>query len=73
MTLVWLRRAERSLEAIAEIQEETPGFINNVIRGLWDRALRKAHREAENEMTMALPPPPLTWEEVFEMEYDVAP
>lgn len=67
----WRNTIENAREAITEIQEETPSLTNEVIRHLWDRTLRKAHREAETELARDLQPTPLTWEEVFEHDYSV--
>jgi len=67
----WRNTIANTREAIAEIQEDTPSLTNEVIQRLWDRTLRKAHREAENELGRDLAPTSLTWEEVFEQDYAV--
>jgi Domain of unknown function DUF29 len=65
----WQNTIANAREAIAEIQEETPSLTDNVIRQLWDRALRKAHREAESDINQTIPPLSLTWDEVFTADY----
>lgn len=67
----WVNTIANARESIAEIQEETPSLTNEVVRGLWDRTLRKARREAENELNRPVPPLDLTWEEVFETDYSL--
>lgn len=65
----WRNTIENARESIVEIQEDTPSLTNEVIKSIWDRALRKAHREAENDVDRAIPSMPLTWDEVFAAEY----
>lgn len=65
----WQHTIANAREAIAEIQEDTPSLTETVIRGLWERALRKGHREAESDMDQEIPPLSLTWEDVFETAY----
>jgi hypothetical protein len=67
----WQSTIANARESIAEIQEETPSLTDDVIRRLWDRALRKAHREAEGDIDQGIPPLQLTWDEVFETEYSI--
>jgi prophage DNA circulation protein len=69
----WQHTIANAREAIAEIHADTPSLTDNVIRGLWDRALRKAHREAESDMDRAIPPLSLTWDDVFTTEYSIEP
>ncbi len=68
----WQNTIANARESIAELQEDTPSLTNEVIHGIWDRTLRKAHREAESELDLSLPPIPLTWSDVFEAEYTIA-
>jgi hypothetical protein len=65
----WQHTIANARDAIAEIQEDTPSLTDDVIRGLWDRALRKAHREAESDMNQAIPLLSLTWDDVFVTAY----
>jgi hypothetical protein len=65
----WQSTIANAREAIAEIQEDTPSLTDDVIRRLWARTLRKAHREAEGDMNQRVPPLPLTWDEVFTQDY----
>jgi len=61
----WQNTIANARESIAEIQEDTPSLTNEVIQGIWERALRKAHREAESELDMPIPSMSLEWDEVF--------
>jgi hypothetical protein len=65
----WQHTIANARESIADIQEDTPSLTDAVIRRLWDRALRKAHREAESDMDRSLPPVALAWDDVFETTY----
>ncbi len=66
----WQNTILDAREEIASTQEETPSLTDAVIRDeLWERALYKAHRDAQAETGMDFPLPQLTWEEVFEREY----
>ena len=67
----WQNTITNAREAIAEIQEDTPSLTDAVIRRLWERTLRKAHRDAEGDMDQSIPPMPLTWEEVFTQDYSL--
>jgi hypothetical protein len=66
---IWQSTIANAREAIAEIQEDTPSLTDDVIRRLWERTLRKAHREVEGDMNQAIPPLSLTWDEVFATAY----
>lgn len=61
----WQNTIANARESIAEIQEDTPSLTNEVIQGMWERALRKAHREAESELDVPIPSVSLGWDEVF--------
>lgn len=65
----WRRSIMQARKAIREIQEDTPSLTDNVIRGLWDRALGGAYDEAQDEVGLDFPLPVLTWEEVFAQDY----
>jgi hypothetical protein len=67
----WQSTIANAREAIAEIQEDTPSLTDAVIRRLWVRTLRKAHREAEGDMNQQTAPLPLTWDEVFTQHYSL--
>ena len=60
----WADTIADAREAIAEIQEDTPSLTDEVIRDMWERALRKAHREARRETGLDIPQTSLTWAEV---------
>jgi Domain of unknown function DUF29 len=65
----WQNTIANARDAITDIQEDTPSLTDDFIRRLWERALRKAHREAESDTDQMLPRLSLTWEEVFTAEY----
>ena len=67
----WQNTIVNARESIADIQEDTPSLTKEVIQSTWEQALRKAHREAESELDMAIPPMSLRWEEVFETQYTI--
>jgi hypothetical protein len=67
----WQNTIANAREAIAEIQEDTSSLTDDVIRLLWTRTLRKAHREAEGDMNQQVPSLPLTWDEVFTQDYSL--
>ncbi len=69
----WMWTIRNARLEIADIQEETPSLTDDVLaRDLWQRCLRLAHNEAAKDMGVAkLAPQVLTWQEVFEDEYDV--
>jgi hypothetical protein len=67
----WQSTIANARESIAEIQEDTPSLTDDVIRRLWEPALRKARREAEGDMDRTIPPLALTWETVFTQDYSL--
>ena len=67
----WADTIADAREAIAEIQEDTPSLTDAVIRDMWERALRKAHREARRETGLDIPQTSLTWEDVYDTDYMV--
>jgi hypothetical protein len=67
----WTDTIADARETITEIQEDTPSLTDKVIQDMWERALRKAHREARRETGLDIPYTPLTWEDVFDTDYTV--
>jgi hypothetical protein len=65
----WRRSIVKARKTIREIQEDTPSLTENIVQGLWDRALGAAYDAAQDEVGMDFPLPILTWEEIFEKEY----
>ena len=53
-----------------DIQEETPSLTNSVILEMWEKCFRIAQREAEGEMNQKSSVSEVSWEEVFEKQYD---
>jgi hypothetical protein len=67
----WLTTIENARMEISDIQEDTPSITSGVLRDFWDKALQRALRLAEREMSEPPATHALTWQEVFEDEYDM--
>ena len=67
----WIASIYSAREEIADIQGETPSLTDNVVREMWDRCLRVAIREAEGEMSQKSAVSSLSWDDVFEEEYEL--
>jgi hypothetical protein len=66
----WVATIYNAREEIADIQAETPSLTGDVIREMWDACLLAATREAEGEMNQRSSVSSLSWQEVFEEEYE---
>lgn len=66
----WIATIYNAREEIADIQEDTPSLSDDVIRDLWDRCFRAAKREADAEMNQKSRINHLSWEDVFEEQYE---
>ena len=69
-SLSWVASIKDAREEIADIQEETPSLTDNVIKELWDKAFIIANRDAQAEMSKKSAVTALSWQEVFECDYD---
>jgi hypothetical protein len=58
---------------ISEAQEYEPSITDEVIRGMWERAFKQAKKEAELEMQKESNIDALSWDEVFNDDYDLQP
>ncbi len=58
---------------ISEAQEYEPSITDEVIRGMWERAFKQAKKEAELEMQKKSTIDALSWDEVFNDDYDLQP
>ncbi len=67
----WVATIYTAREEIADIQAETPSLTSDVIREVWEVCLRAATRDAEGEMNQRSGVSALSWQEVFEEEYEV--
>ncbi|HTG13831.1 MAG TPA: DUF29 domain-containing protein [Blastocatellia bacterium] len=67
----WVASIYSAREEIADIQGEAPSLTNDVIRDMWDKCLRVAIREAEGEMNQKSSVSSLSWDDVFEEEYEL--
>ena len=70
-SLSWIASIKDAREEIADIQEETPSLTDNIIKELWDKALVIANRDAQAEMSKKSAVAALSWQEVFEDDYDL--
>jgi Domain of unknown function DUF29 len=59
----WAATIRTARRQIARLQRETPSLNRRVIEAMWN--------EAEGELNRRIPPVALTWDEVFETEYNV--
>lgn len=67
----WLQTIDNARDEIRDIQEDTPSITDDVIREVWDKAFARAVRNAEREMGERSSVSSLTWQEVFEDEYEL--
>lgn len=67
----WAATIYNSREEIADIQSEAPSLTNNIIREMWDKCFQLAIREAEGDMSQRSSVASLSWEQVFEDDYEV--
>ena len=58
---------------ISKTQEYEPSITDEVIRGMWARAFTQAKKEAELEMQKKSTIETLSWDEVFNDDYDLQP
>ncbi|MFN3427624.1 MAG: DUF29 family protein, partial [Candidatus Thermochlorobacter sp.] len=56
---------------ISEVQEYEPSITDDVIRALWERAFKQAQKEAEIEMQKKSDIESLSWDEVFNEDYNL--
>ncbi|MEW6211885.1 MAG: DUF29 domain-containing protein [Acidobacteriota bacterium] len=69
-TRSWTATIYNAREEIKDIQEETPSLTNEVIKEIWEKCFRAAKREAEADMNQDTAVAELSWEDVFEKEYE---
>jgi hypothetical protein len=67
----WAATIRNARLEIADLQEDEPSLTDDVIRSLWDRCLQRAISEAQIEMSATTTIKSLTWNEVFEDDYQV--
>jgi hypothetical protein len=67
----WAASIAGAREEIADIQDETPSLNRAAIKAMWDKCYQAAKRAAEAEMDRRCLSRSLTWNEVFEAEYEV--
>ncbi len=70
-SLSWIASIKDAREEIADIQEETPSLNNNVIEELWDKVFIIAKRDAQAEMGKKSAVMALSWQAVFEDDYEL--
>jgi hypothetical protein len=67
----WRTTIRSARREIGEIQEDTPSLTRDVIEAMWESCFEAAKEEAEAEMNQDSSATSLTWEQVFEQEYDL--
>ncbi|HKS39212.1 MAG TPA: DUF29 domain-containing protein [Blastocatellia bacterium] len=67
----WVATIYNARDEIKDIQEETPSLTNDMIEEIWNKCLQAANREAEADMNQDSSVSELTWQEVFEDDYQV--
>jgi len=66
----WVATIYNAREEIGDIQNETPSLTDDVIKTMWDACFLAATREAEGEMNEKSSVSELSWQEVFDDEYE---
>jgi hypothetical protein len=69
----WRATIQSAREEIRDIQEDTPSLNRNAIERIWDGCFETALREAEIEMNDESALSTVTWAQVFEDPYEMAP
>jgi hypothetical protein len=70
-TRSWAASIQNAREEILDIQEEIPSLTDAIILEMWEKCFRAAKREAEGEMNKKSQVSELSWEEVFENQYEL--
>lgn len=69
----WVASIADAREEIEAIQSTKPSLNRSYFESIWDKAVEKAARQAENETGLPGTISTLSWETVFEVEYRVSP
>ena len=67
----WAASINDARDEIADIQEETPSLNDSAIKEMWDKAFVIAKRDAQAEMQKKSTITSLSWQQVFENDYDL--
>jgi hypothetical protein len=67
----WAVSIVKARYEISETQEYEPSITDEVIRGMWSRAFTQAKKEAELDMQKKSTIETLSWDEVFNDDYDL--
>ncbi|MCS7014015.1 MAG: DUF29 family protein [Chloroherpetonaceae bacterium] len=67
----WAVSIASARDEIATTQEYEPSITDDVIRAMWEKAFQQAKKEAELEMQKKCNLESLSWQEVFQDEYDL--
>lgn len=65
----WSITIRSARSEIADIQEEVPSLNRNYIESIWNKSLKRAIKDAEDEMGKSCELTSLFWEDVFEEDY----
>jgi len=67
----WRASIRNARKEIRDIREDTPSLNRAAIERMWQDCFESASEEAEAEMNQESPGRALSWEDVFEQEYDL--
>ena len=67
----WVASIYNARDEISDIQMETPSLTDQAIREMWYKCFNAARRDAEGEMNKKSTVSSLTWQEVFDEEYEI--
>lgn len=73
----WYKSIRNARREIRDVQEETPSVTKEKIESVWGKVFQDLVLDAADEMNLnkqerrKFNPEPLTWEEVFEREYEL--
>ena len=67
----WTATIYNARDDIRDIQAETPSLTDDVVQALWAACFRAAKREAEGDMNGPAAVTGLSWQQVFEDDYEL--
>ncbi len=70
-TRSWKRSIDNARREIQRLQDKMPSLNNTLLQAIWQESFHEAREIAEIEMQQATDITSLTWQEVFEDEYNL--
>jgi hypothetical protein len=67
----WSRTIRSARQEIADIQEEVPSLNRDFINSVWEKSLKRAIKDAQDEMGKKCDLKSLSWPEVFDEQYSL--